>query len=74
MTKAADMNPADMTAAQRLIVSFMGADAKVEFYTSAVDGTMCVEWLSFGRYERATVVALGKRIMRYKKERNRIAA
>lgn len=63
---------------RKIIDNFMSAENKVAYYTSGVDGTLCVEWVQFGRWHSATVVDLARRIHRYKKEviarGNRIAA
>lgn len=58
-----------MTGAQKLITDFM-SDTKVEFFTSSVDGTLCVEWLEMGVWKRSTVYDLGRRIMKFKKRRD----
>lgn len=59
-----------MTGAQKLIADFM-KDTKVEFFNSAVDSTPCVEWLEMGVWKRATVIDLGRRIMAFKKRRDK---
>lgn len=63
---------------RKIIDNFMSAKAKVRYYNSGVDGTLCVEWFEGGRGHSATVVDLARRIHRYKKEviarENRIAA
>ena len=54
-------------ALEKLILSFFSDSAKVCFYPSAVDGTMCVEWLQDGRYRNSTAKGLGESIMRHKR-------
>lgn len=61
------------TFSAKIILDFMKPENKVQFYVSAVDGTPCVEWLSFGRWERATMVDLASRIHRHKKQTMRAA-
>ena len=54
-------------ALEKLIMSFFSDSAKVCFYKSAVDGTMCVEWLQDGRHRTSTAISLGESIMRHKR-------
>tara|TARA_R110000796_G_scaffold41562_1_gene102780 strand:+ start:223 stop:453 length:231 start_codon:yes stop_codon:yes gene_type:complete len=54
-------------ALEKLILSFFSDSAKVCFYPSAVDGTMCVEWIQNGRHRTETAINLGKSIMRHKR-------
>ena len=60
------MNEIFKTASAKIILNFMAPENKVQFYVSS-DGTHCVEWLSFGRWESAPITTLAKNILRHKK-------
>lgn len=56
-----------MEMTKKIITDFM-TDSKVSFYTSSVDGTLCVEWFDMGRMHTATATDLARRILRFRKE------
>ena len=62
-------------ALEKLITDFFSTNpaAKLTFFPSAVDGTMCAEWMDGGRAHTATATDLGKRIMNHRRMMMRMA-
>ena len=54
---------------RKLIENFFSPRSKLTFYPSAVDGTLCADWVDGGIHHSATVSDLYRRILRHKRGR-----